>query len=59
MKQSVYQISLTIRDKKDVSETEELEALRKKAHFSQADVYIMGLRKMATMINKAKNLVKG
>jgi len=58
MKQSVYQISLTIRNKKDVSETEELEAIRKKTQFSQADIYLMGLRRMATMINKAKDLLK-
>jgi hypothetical protein len=54
MKQQVYQISLTIRNKKDVLETEKLEVIRNKTKFSQADIYLMGLRQMDLMLKKAK-----
>lgn len=56
MKQSVYQISLTIRNKKDVLETEKLEVIRNKTKFSQADIYLMGLRQMDMMLQKVKDL---
>lgn len=58
MKQSVYQISLTIRNKKDILEAEELEAIRNKTKFSQADIYLMGLWRMNAMLKKAKNLAR-
>ena len=44
--------------KKEIAEVLKLEKTRKEHRFTQADVYLMGLRHLAEMLRKAQNLVK-
>ncbi len=56
---TTYSISITFRRPEDIQEVKELhEKVCLKAGFKQANVYLAGLRHLAGIMQKAKNLAK-
>ena len=54
-----FSLSITFRQEADIQEAKELlNLVCTKAGFKQGKVFLHGLRSLATMINKAKGLVK-
>ena len=55
--QTLLTFGITFR-KDEIAEVLKLEKTRKEHRFTQADVYLMGLRHLAGMMKKAHDLVK-
>ena len=54
---SFLTFGITIRKEKEIAEVLKLEKTRKEHRFTQADVYLMGLRHLAGITQKAHDLV--
>lgn len=55
---TILTITASFRNKEEITEVKELEQLRKKTQFSQADIYLMGLRDMENKLKRAKSIVR-
>ena len=55
--QTLLTFGITFR-KDEIAEVLKLEKTRKEHRFTQADVYLMGLRNLSEMMKKAHGLVK-